>query len=152
MAYNKRKEVIRVIKFVLFSASAGIIELGSFTLLNEFTKWSYWPCYLIALILSVLWNFTLNRKFTFKSANNVPVAMAKIFAFYCVFTPVTTILGNYLAETLGWNEYLVTGINMALNISTEYLYDRFVVFRKTLDTNKAALKQQSKEWGGKQND
>ena len=130
MASNKQKEAARIIKFVLFSASAGIIELGSFTLLNELTKWSYWPCYLIALILSVLWNFTLNRKFTFKSASNVPVAMAKIFAFYCVFTPVTTILGNYLAEDLLWNEYIVTGINMALNISTEYLYDRFIVFRK----------------------
>lgn len=152
MASNRRKETARIIKFVLFSASAGIIELGSFTLLNELTKWSYWPCYLIALILSVVWNFTLNRKFTFKSASNVPVAMAKIFAFYCVFTPVTTILGNYLAEDLLWNEYIVTGINMALNISTEYLYDRFVVFRKTLDTNKAALKQQQKENGGIEND
>ena len=148
MASNKQKEAARIIKFVLFSASAGIIELGSFTLLNELTKWSYWPCYLIAL----LWNFTLNRKFTFKSASNVPVAMAKIFAFYCVFTPVTTILGNYLAEDLLWNEYIVTGINMALNISTEYLYDRFIVFRKTLDTNKAALKQQQKENGGIEND
>ncbi len=152
MANNKQKETVRIIKFVLFSASAGIIELGSFTLLNELTKWSYWPCYLIALILSVLWNFTLNRKFTFKSASNVPVAMAKIFAFYCVFTPVTTILGNYLAEELLWNEYIVTGINMALNISTEYLYDRFIVFRKTLDTNKAALKQQQRENGGTYND
>lgn len=152
MASNKQKETARVIKFVLFSASAGIIELGSFTLLNELTKWTYWPCYLIALILSVVWNFTLNRKFTFKSASNVPVAMAKIFAFYCVFTPVTTILGNYLAEELLWNEYIVTGINMALNISTEYLYDRFIVFRKTLDTNKAAIRQQQKENGGIEND
>lgn len=152
MASNKQKETARVIKFVLFSASAGIIELGSFTLLNELTKWTYWPCYLIALILSVVWNFTLNRKFTFKSASNVPVAMAKIFAFYCVFTPVTTILGNYLAEELLWNEYIVTGINMALNISTEYLYDRFIVFRKTLDTNKAAIRQKQKENGGIEND
>lgn len=152
MASNKQKEIARIIKFVLFSASAGIIELGSFTLLNELTRWTYWPCYLIALILSVLWNFTLNRKFTFKSANNVPVAMAKIFAFYCVFTPVTTVMGNYLAEDLLWNEYIVTGINMALNISTEYLYDRFIVFRKTLDTNKTALKQQQKEDGGAYND
>lgn len=135
-------EVIRVIKFVLFSISAGLVELGSFTLLNEFSGWSYWPCYLIALILSVVWNFTLNRKFTFKSANNVPVAMLKVAAFYCVFTPLTTILGNYLAETLMWNEYLVTLINMAINLSTEYLYDRFFVFRGTLDTN---IKEEDKK-------
>lgn len=141
---EKRKEALRVIKFVCFSISAGVIELGSFTLLNEFTNWSYWPCYLIALVLSVLWNFTLNRKFTFQSANNVPVAMLKVFAYYCVFTPLTTLLGNYLAETLQWNEYLVTIINMALNLSTEYLYDRFFVFRTSLDTNKKA-KSKEKE-------
>lgn len=145
MISEKRKETLRVVKFVMFSISAGVIEILSFTLLNELTDWPYWPCYLIALILSVIWNFTLNRKFTFKSVANVPVAMAKILAFYCVFTPVTTILGNYLAESLHWNVYIVTGINMGLNISTEYLYDRFVVFRKTLDTNNLAQRQREKE-------
>ena len=145
MISEKRKVTLRVVKFVMFSISAGVIEILSFTLLNELTDWPYWPCYLIALILSVIWNFTLNRKFTFKSVANVPVAMAKILAFYCVFTPVTTILGNYLAESLHWNEYIVTGINMGLNISTEYLYDRFVVFRKTLDTNNLAQRQREKE-------
>ena len=145
MARTKNRELWRVVKFVLFSASAGIIELGVFALLNELIKWTYWPCYLIALTASVVWNFTLNRKFTFQSASNVPRAMALVLLVYCVFTPVTTLLGNYLAETLLWNEYLVTGINMALNISTEYIYDRFVVFRKTLDTNNIAQKQTEKE-------
>ena len=145
MISEKRKEILRVIKFVLFSVSAGIIERVSFTLLTQLTDWQYWPRYLIALVLSVLWNFTLNRKFTFKSANNVPLAMMKILAFYCVFTPVTTILGNYLAENLGWNEYLVTGLNMLMNITTEYLYDRFVVFGKTIDTNDIAKKKAYKE-------
>lgn len=136
MGTERSKEILRVVKFALFSASAGIIEIGVFALLNEFTPWSYWSCYLVALVLSVLWNFTLNRKFTFQSANNVPVAMLQTAAFYCVFTPVTTILGNYLAETFLWNEYLVTALNMALNLSTEYLYDRFVVYRGSVDTNK----------------
>ena len=145
MISEKRKEILRVIKFVLFSVSAGIIEIVSFTLLTQLTDWQYWPRYLIALVLSVLWNFTLNRKFTFKSANNVPLAMMKILAFYCVFTPVTTILGNNLAENLGWNEYLVTGLNMLMNITTEYLYDRFVVFGKTIDTNDIAKKKADKE-------
>ena len=142
---KNRKETWRAIKFVLFSVSAGIIEIVSFSLLNELTNWSYWPCYLIALVLSVLWNFTLNRKFTFRSANNVPVAMAKVALYYAVFTPVTTVFGNFLAENLGWNEYLVTGINMALNFVTEYLYDTYVVFRGTIDTNELARKEQSRE-------
>ena len=128
------KEYLRVILFVLFSASAAVIEMGSFALLNEFTGWSYWPCYLIALICSIVWNFTLNRKFTFRSAANIPVAMLKTFGFYLVFTPATTILGSYLADTLLWNEYLVTGINMALNLVTEYLFQRYVVFKDSLDS------------------
>ena len=137
-----KKEWIRTLKFIGFSISAGVIEIVSFTLLNEFSGMSYWPCYLIALVLSVIWNFTLNRKFTFQSANNVPVAMAKVFAYYCVFTPLSTILGNYLAETAGWNEYLVTALNMIANFVTEFLFDRFVVFRDSIDTNDRAKKQQ----------
>lgn len=135
---EKKKEIIRGIKFTLFSISAGIIEIASFTLLNEFTEFEYWPCYLTALVLSILWNFTLNRKFTFQSANNVPIAMLKVFAYYLVFTPVTTVGGNYLAETLHWNEYLVTALSMILNFTTEYVYDRFVVFGKSIDTNETA--------------
>jgi len=133
MKKNTASEIIRMIKFVAFSMSAAVIQMGSFALLNELSGWSYWPCYLIALVLSVVWNFTLNRKFTFKSAANVPVAMLKVLGYYAVFTPVTTILGNYLAETLLWNEYLVTGINMALNLVTEYLFQRYVVFGKNMD-------------------
>ena len=143
MTQKKNREFWRIVKFVLFSASAGIIEMGVFALLNEWIRWSYWPCYLIALTVSVVWNFTLNRRFTFRSASTVPRAMALVLLFYCVFTPVTTLLGNYLAETLLWNEYLVTGINMLLNITTEYLYDRFVVFRKSLDTNTPVQKQKT---------
>ena len=142
---KNKKELWRVIKFVLFSASAGIIEIASFSLLNEFTSWPYWPCYLIALVLSVLWNFTLNRRFTFRSANNVPLAMLLVALYYAVFTPLSTWLGSYLAETLGWNEYLVTAINMILNFVTEFLYDTFVVFRGTIDTNDLAKKQLEKE-------
>lgn len=135
---SRKKEVIRSLKFLLFSISAGVIELAAFSLLNELTSWSYWPCYLVALALSVLWNFTLNRRYTFQSANNVPRAMALVFAFYCVFTPLSTFLGSFLADTLRWNEYLVTILNMAANFILEYLYDRLVVFRGSIDTNSRA--------------
>ena len=139
-----RTELKRTIKFVLFSISAGVIEIGVYTLLERLTDWNYWACYLTALVLSVLWNFTLNREFTFRSANNVPAAMLKVAAYYAVFTPVTTILGNYLTETCGWNGYLVTILNMLLNFVTEYLYDRFVVFGDSIDTNKRAQGNEKK--------
>lgn len=128
-----KKELMRAVKFTLFSISAGIIELLSFTLMNEVIRWSYWVCYLTALILSVLWNFTLNRKITFRSANNVPIAMLKVAAYYLVFTPLSTWGGDWLTS-IGWNEYAVLAVSMLLNFTTEFLYDRFVVFGGSIDT------------------
>ena len=127
------KEVIRFVKFGLFSASAGLIEMGAFALLNEFTLWRYWPCYLIALVLSVVWNFTLNRKFTFRSTANIPAALFKVLCYYAVFTPLSTLLGDFLAENLLWNEYVVTILNMLLNFATEFLFQRFYVYRNKVD-------------------
>ena len=148
MGAKGHKEFFRTLKFVLFSVSAGIIQLASFTLFNELLHLPYWIAYLTALVLSVLWNFTFNRRYTFQSASNVPVAMLKVFAYYCVFTPVTTLLGNYLVETLRWNEYLVTGMSMAINLVTEFLYDKHFVFRNTIDTNDIALKKKAHEQEG----
>ncbi len=132
----KRTEFLRFFKFAFFSASAGLIELGSFSLLHELAGFPYWPCYLLALVLSIVWNFTLNRRFTFHSAANIPLAMLKVAGYYAVFTPLSTLLGNYLVETIGWNAYLTTGLNMLLNFSTEFLFQRFLVFRKSLDSAK----------------
>ena len=142
---KNKKEMLRAAKFVLVSISAGIVEIIVFTAMNELTDLKYWPCYLTALVASVVWCFTINRRYTFKSAKNVPLAMLLVFVFYIFFTPFSTILGNYLAETLHWNAYLVTGINMALNLSLEYLYDTFVVYRNEMDNNDIAEKERLKE-------
>ncbi len=138
------KEFVRVVKFTLFSISAGLIEMGAFALLNELLHLPYWLSYLIALVLSVLWNFTLNRKFTFKSAANVPVAMLKVACYYAVFTPLSTLLEHRLTG-LGWNEYLVTAINMVLNFTTEFLYQRFFVFGRSIDTSGTAAQPEEAE-------
>lgn len=133
-----KKELFRTLKYVLFAASAGIIQIGTFALLNETLHLNYWVSYLIALVLSVLWNFTLNRRYTFKSANNVPKAMLLVFLYYLVFTPLSTWLEHYLTDVCAWNEYLVTLLNMVINLVTEFLYQRFVVFKNSIDTNKLA--------------
>lgn len=134
---SKKKELWRTIKFTLFSISAGIIQTVSFELLDKVVKCDYWISYLVALVLSVIWNFTLNRKYTFYSAGNIPVAMLKVAAFYAVFTPLSTLWGHWLTgENIGWNNDVVFVMTMLINFVTEYLYDRFVVFGKTLDTAK----------------
>ena len=138
-------EALRMVKFVLFSASAGIIQVVSFELLSKALKLPYWGSYLTALCLSVLWNFTFNRKFTFQSAANVPRAMLLVFLFYVPFAPFTIWNEHFLADTHGWNEYAVLAINMALNLSLEYLWDNFVVYRNSKDTNDIAKKKQGKE-------
>ena len=125
--FDNKKEIWQVVKFTLFSISAGIIQVASFALLEIFIK-TYWIPYLISLLLSILWNFTMNRKFTFKSATNVPIAMAKVLGFYLVFTPISTWLGN-LAENNGCNDFLILAITMISNFVLEYLFCKFVVYR-----------------------
>ncbi|MBQ2934565.1 MAG: GtrA family protein [Clostridia bacterium] len=133
---DKRKEFMRTIKFTLFSISAGVIQTVSFTLLNEIWHFRYWVSYLVALVLSVLWNFTLNRKFTFQSANNIPIAMIKVAIFYAVFTPLSTWWTKVFTEDMHVNEYIVLIGTMLINFVSEYLYQRFFVFGKSLDSAK----------------
>ncbi len=129
---EKKKNYMQALKFTLFSMSAGIIQVGSFAILEIFIK-DYWIPYLIALILSIVWNFTLNRRYTFKSAANVPVAMAKIFGFYLVFTPLSTYFGD-LAESRGANDFLILAVTMLFNFILEFLFCKFVVYRGQEDT------------------
>lgn len=135
-----KKELIRTVKYTLIAASAGLIQMGSFALLNELLHLSYWVSYLIALVLSVVWNFTFNRRYTFKSSANVKRAMLLVFAYYLVFTPASTYLEHFLTDACHWNEYLVTIINMLLNFVTEFLFQRLVVYRGSVDTNDLAKK------------
>ena len=149
MTAERKKDLIRALKFFLFSVSAGVVQIASFTLLNEVIfvdggDFGYWFSYLVALILSVIWNFTFNRRFTFKSAANVPIAMLLVFAFYAVFAPLSTLLEWWLSDLNGWNEYLVLAINMVINFVTEFLYQRYIIFRKSLDTNAIAEKDKAK--------
>jgi len=149
---SKKQNSWMLIKFILFSASAGVIETVSCIVLNEFVHLDqytrldeligneYGLSYFIALVLSVLWNFTLNRKFTFKSVANVPLAMLKILGFYLVFTPLS-IWWTVKLTNLGWNEYVVLGITMLANLSTEYVFDRFVVYRNNIYTNEDAQRE-----------
>ena len=129
-----KETVIQILKFVAFSMGAGIIQIVSYTIIHELTDCVHWKAYLPSLILSVLYNFTVNRKFTFKSATNVPIAMLKVALFYCVFTPVSLYLGQ-IAEDDGINNYIVEAVTMACNLVTEYLFCRFVVYRNSMNTN-----------------
>ncbi len=130
---TKKQNIIQIIKFALFSASAGIIQIVSFTLLFEVIGLSNTVSYIISLTLSVLWNFTFNRKFTFKSAANIPVAMLKVALFYCVFAPLSTWWTHEFTQ-MGINEYIIEIGTMAVNLVTEYLYCRFVVYRNSMNT------------------
>ena len=130
----------RFVLFALVSASAGLVETGLFYLLGPIPGLGYWACYLPALVASVVWNFTLNRRVTFRSAVDVPSAMLKVFAYYLVFTPLSTILGNWLVETrfphLEWVRHVVYFGTLAVNFITEYLYQRYYVFRNNIDDRK----------------
>lgn len=136
---QKKESLLQAVKFTLFSVSAGIVQVLSFTLLNEVLTMRYWPAYLISLLLSILWNFTLNRRYTFRSAANVPVAMAKVLGFYAVFTPLSTWLGD-VADRASVNEYLILAATMISNFVLEFLFFKFVVFRGQENTRTDAPK------------
>ena len=132
----------QVIIFTLFSISAGVIQIGTFSLFDYVFHWNYWVAYLISLVLSVIWNFTLNRRYTFKSANNIPLAMTLVFLYYLAFTPLSTLWGHAL-ESAGVEDILVTAFSMIINFVTEFLYQKFVVYRKSENTNNLARQDNS---------
>ena len=134
MAKIDKKQIYQAVKFLLFSISAGVIQVASFALLEIFIK-TYWIAYIISLLLSIIWNFTLNRRYTFKSAAIVPVAMAKLLGFYAVFTPLSTWLGD-LAEGAGVNDFLILALTMVANFVLEFLFCKLVVYRGQEDTLK----------------
>ena len=133
MEKNKKENMGHMIKFLLFSMSAGLIQVLTFTLLFEIGGFIYWPSYLIALILSVVWNFTLNRKFTFKSSANVTVAMTKIAIYYAIFTPLSTWWGDALTN-INWNEYLVLFLTMITNLVSEFIVTKYIVYKNQINT------------------
>ena len=129
---TKLQQFIQILKFTGFSISAGVIQLVSFGIMYDWTSWlPWWPAYLISVILSVVWNFTFNRKFTFKAANNVPLAMGLVIIYYCAFTPLSVFGGDAIAAQLPANlGMLVTFMMMLVNFVTEFIWDKLVVFNQ----------------------
>lgn len=138
--------VWQVVKFTLFSISAGLIQIAAFTLMETVFHLPYWPSYLTALVLSVLWNFTFNRRYTFRSDASIARSMLLVALFYVVFTPVSTWWGHVLT-TAGWNDFLVLAGTMVINFVTEFLYQRYVVYRNRIDTNDVARRANEKAEG-----
>ena len=144
---TRRQEVWKFFQFVSFSISAGLIQILIYTLLSEATQLSHWQAYLPALIASVLWNFTVNRRFTFKSVSNVPVAMSKVTAYYLVFTPLSTwwvsALDNLSPDSTLWGYIVLIG-TMLINFVTEFCIYRFWVYRTSINTSTAGQREQER--------
>lgn len=148
---KRKQEWLRTVKFTLFSASAGIIQIASYTIFYEVFRWVPWLSYLISLILSVLWNFTFNRRYTFRSDTDIKRPMLLVALFYLIFTPLSTwwtaaLTGENPFTGAGAsadpivNNYVVQIGTMLVNFVLEFLYQRFVVYRDSLDTNEIARK------------
>ena len=129
----KKDSLVQMMKFTLFSASAGIVQVVTFVIFNEIFRWIYWPSYLTSLVLSIIWSFTFNRRFTFKSSANIPVAMLKLFGFYIIFTPVSTWCGH-LAETAEINDYIILAVTMLSNFVLEFLFSKFIIYKNKENT------------------
>lgn len=137
---TSKENTAQVVKFVLFSISAGIIQVIVFTIMLELLHIAYWGSYLSALIASVIYNFTVNRRFTFKSANNIPKAMIQLGIYYAIFTPLSTWWGDALVG-IGWHEYIVLGLTMITNLVTEFCVNRFIIYRNSMNTRVPQVKE-----------
>lgn len=129
----KKDYLVQMVKFTLFSVSAGIIQVVTFVIFNELFRWIYWPAYLTSLVLSIIWNFTFNRRYTFKSSANIPIAMLKLFGFYAVFTPVSTWCGH-VAERAEINDYIILAVTMISNFVLEFLFSKFIMYKNQENT------------------
>ena len=140
---SRKAQFLQFLKFLGFSLSAGVIQLLSFELLYTWTAClPWWPAYLISIVLSVIWNFTFNRHYTFKSASNVPLAMVLVIIYYAAYIPASVFGGDAL-EAIGWNGFLVEVIMMVINFITEFFWDKYIVFNDKI-INKL-LRKDSKE-------
>lgn len=146
-ASKGKAALIQAIKFTLLSITAAGVEVASFALMvwiNSLTGWfPFWVSQSVSIALSVIYNFTVNRHFTFKSANNVPIAMLKVALFYVFFIPLTS-WGGQILSNMGWADWLLKGISLLLNFVGEFLWWKFVVFRGSENTNSLAVKQAEK--------
>lgn len=150
---EKRKGVMQFIKYALCAASAGIIQIVLFSILQAVIPSNGKTIHFIvedmdlvtfiattvALCASILWNFTFNRKFTFKDAGNVPKAMILAFLFYVPFYPFQTwyvhTIKSLLVEAIGTDGagIIAEGTVMIINFALEFMWQKFVVFRKPKD-------------------
>lgn len=158
----KRKGVVQFIKYALCAASAGIIQIVLFSILQtvlpkdmgnihfivEDMQLGTFIATTVALCASILWNFTFNRKFTFKDAGNVPLAMFLAFLFYVPFYPFQTWYVHTI-KTLLSHHINVDGAGiiaeasvMAINFALEFIWQKFVVFRKPKDKKTATTQQE----------
>lgn len=153
---DKKKNLLQAVKFALFSVSAGIIQIGTYTLFYEVLRWAPWLAYLVSLILSVLWNFTFNRKYTFRSNADLKRCMLLVALYYLVFTPLSTwwtaaltgenpFTGAAASGTPVLNNYVVEIGTMLINFVTEFLFQKLVVYRGQTDTNDAARKEREQK-------
>jgi len=144
---QKLNEGMMFLKFLGFSLGAAAIQMASFAVMNELTNWSPWFSYIIAVILSVIYNFTINRRFTFRSVNNIPKAMSFVVLFYALFIPYSAWLmyamtGATLIDDFGgWYVYAVLFFIMVQNFILEFLWWRFFIFRDSINTRPKKVKQ-----------
>lgn len=139
---TRKQILLQWIKFIIFSLSAGGLQFISFAIMHDFFYWGYIPSYPIALIISYVYNVTLNREFTFKSATNLPVAIVKVTFYYIIFAPLSSWWGWKLENIL--NPYVILLGTMLVNFVTEFLFYNFFIFSGSVNTNKRGLAEQQK--------
>ncbi|MDO5025763.1 MAG: GtrA family protein [Trueperella sp.] len=118
---------LQAVKFTLLSGTAAVVEAGSYALFLALDLMPVSWAQAISVALSVLWNFTLNRKFTFKSTGNVPFAMLLVSLFYVAYIPISSVLAG-LMDDAGMHPAVIKIIWLLINFVGEFIWWKYVVF------------------------
>lgn len=168
----RKKKAKRFLKYAIIAISGGLIQLTAYIILSDAIKldkhvsfdaiyqkqpWlteifydpdtgkTYGLSYFIAVSLSVIWNFTFNRKYTFKSASNVPKAMLLFVLYYAFSIPFNcwAIVQLNKLVVFPLSDKVILICIMLANGLPAFFYQRYVVFGRSLDTKHKKKKRQA---------
>lgn len=124
-----------ILAFLTVGALAAVINFGIFTLLFKTTHLNYEIITSIAYICSVIFHFTANRSFTFKSQNiSMSHQLPKYSGMVLLNYVVTLLVMRGVVDGLQLSPYIGNIFAIGMTVGTGYLISKYWVFTNAAKT------------------
>ncbi|WP_423190547.1 GtrA family protein [Alkalibacterium sp. f15] len=128
--YYKFEEFIDYFLFGLVTSSISIL---SFYVLNEIVGWHYLVANIVAVILSILFSYTVNKRYVFKTHTKTRKAFVKEFVFFVLFRSTgaaADMLGLFVMVSFFSFDPTLSKIGVGTVIaSSNYFVSRILIFK-----------------------